>query len=76
MFGLNQYRKTLLDVSPAKMKRLWRSGEADVKSIYDCGGAVGYLVDRNMPSGRHELIKPFNRKLLQKHKTKTIHEGK
>jgi hypothetical protein len=76
MFGRNQYRKTLLDVRPNKIKRLWVSGEADVKSIYDSAGSIGYLIDRNTPGGRHEQISPFNIKLLAKSAIEPKHEGK
>lgn len=64
MLGKNQHGKTLLEAETKRAERFW-SAEAKIKRIKD-EGSVGYMVDKNMPAGRYELITPYNKKLLKK----------
>jgi len=69
--GYSRDGKTLLNCNIHKAERLWGSlanKTAKIESIYD-HGAVGYIVDKNMPEGKYEMVMPYNTKRLKKSKT-------
>jgi hypothetical protein len=57
--------RTLLDVNPKECEKIW-PGDAVIKTIYDKKGVINYLVERNMPHGRHTLIIPYGNKHLKR----------
>jgi len=71
--GRNRHGKTLIDCNVHDAERLWgrlTKKSAFIKPVYD-SGAVGYIVDQNMPKERYEMVMPYNKKLLEKCKIRT-----
>lgn len=65
MLGRNRDGKTLLSADINRAERSWCSG-AKIKPINEKTGAIGYIVDQNMPCDQYQFVGPYNIKLLHK----------
>jgi hypothetical protein len=65
MLGRNRVGKTLLTADIHRAERSWCSG-AKIEPIYKKAGAIGYIVDQNMPHHHYHMVGPYNSKLLHK----------
>lgn len=68
MVGHNRFQQNLFSLTDnqwGQLMRDWR-GSAHVRPIDDIERASGYVVDMNMPDGQHELLIPYNEKLLHR----------
>ncbi len=68
MLGHNRYQQNLFNLTNNQWGQLMRDwiGSADVRPIYEINGVCEYIVDQNMPAGKHELLIPYNEKLLNR----------
>jgi hypothetical protein len=66
LIGTNRNGKTLNDLKAVdwcRYARLW-PGSAKIDPIFS-EGIYGYINDMNTPDGNHELLRPYNLKLLK-----------
>lgn len=65
----NRFGQTLLNLDPrdweAEWSRLTKS-TAVIEPIYEREGVASYIAKKNLPWGKSELIRPYNRRLLGK----------
>jgi hypothetical protein len=70
LFGRSKSRspieRTLLSLDPKKWQNKWPES-ARIKEFGSLG-QLGYIVDQNMSEGWFELVKPYGKRHLEKHK--------
>jgi len=65
LFGHNKVGETLLSKDPTPWEKDWPEN-ATIEPIYQQEGAIGYLVEKNLPIDQYELLNPYGMKHLKR----------